>query len=151
VPTDLTRVETFAGAARLRRFPVIHTLRQTRGVVWYVPKRLPSRPGHHQFCLGGRKAVTGRVFQSGSCWTYCRLPMTPGANFEPRIPRIILLEREGSRQQHDCWLVVARWRKFRPVFLNRVPTARALVRWRVRATTNSGWTRSFQNVLVRSC
>jgi short-subunit dehydrogenase len=33
VPTNLTRVETFPGAACLRRFPVMLALRQIRGVV----------------------------------------------------------------------------------------------------------------------
>jgi hypothetical protein len=31
VPANLTRVETFPGAACLRRFPVVHALRQIRG------------------------------------------------------------------------------------------------------------------------
>jgi hypothetical protein len=61
-PKKLTRVETFPGAARLTRFPVMRASTQTCGAVCYVPKRLarrslpeskrrgevllPSRPGH---------------------------------------------------------------------------------------------------------
>src|SRR6202007_1261953 len=41
VPTNLTRVETFSGAAGLRRFPVMHASTQiSRGVLLHA-KRLP--------------------------------------------------------------------------------------------------------------
>jgi hypothetical protein len=58
VPTDLTRVETFSGAACLTRLAV--TQRAETNIVesfWCDPKRLPSRPQSGLSTLSNRSTV----------------------------------------------------------------------------------------------
>jgi hypothetical protein len=66
VPANLTRVETFPGAACLRRFPVVHALRQIRGSSGTFQSGSPPGVDTINSPLGSENLSPDGVFQSVS-------------------------------------------------------------------------------------